>query len=183
MLEGEGFDLGRVPVELRGLAREQIAAGRVLGCLGLVDNMVTPLFVADNIRALRAAGVYEQAVLDALNGVRVNFSGMRWLPGLLLHFADPVRLRAAGAPLPGPGPFTVYRGVAGRGAARWVRGLFWTGSIERARWFAQRFAELGDPAVFTVTVTEAEVLAHVKCRDEDEYLVRVPPRVRPRRVA
>ena len=126
------------------------------------------------------------ASMEALTGTRTNHH--RWSLGilmLLLERADRDRLRPAGAPLPGPGPFTLYRGVHGRGAARKVRGLRWTSSPSTAAWFATRFAEWGDahdPAVFVVRVAASAVRAYVTNRGEEDYLVVLPPDVRPRRL-
>jgi hypothetical protein len=66
-----------------------------------------------------------------------------------------------------------------------VRGYSWTASLERATWFARRFSYLEDPTVYRVTAPEAAVLAYVnaeKGRDEQEFLVLLPPTVRPMRV-
>jgi hypothetical protein len=52
-----------------------------------------------------------------------------------------------------------------------------------AAWFAQRFADLGDPAVYTVTVAASAVLAYVTDRSEDDYLVWLPSSARPVRLA
>jgi len=104
---------------------------------------------------------------------------------LLLEHADRDGLRAAGAPLPGPGPFTLYRGVHDPGPARKIRGLHWTSSPSTAARFATRFAEWGDahdPAVFVVRVAASAVLAYVTDRGEDDYLVVLLPDVRPRRL-
>ena len=104
---------------------------------------------------------------------------------LLFEIADRKRPRAAGDQLPGCGPFRVFRGVAGRGRARRVRGISWTGSLVRAAWFACRFAQqanrssLVDPTVYTTTVNESDVLTY--CNDpegagrgEEEFLVLLP---------
>jgi hypothetical protein len=121
-------------------------------------------------------------LLQAFTGCRVN--NAYWLLimlELVFDQADKDRLRAAGDPLPGPGPFTLYRGVAGRGSKRRVRGMSWTGSIERARWFATRWRErFGNPGVYQAIVFEADVLAYVNHRQEDEYIVRLPQTCRPR---
>ena len=76
-----------------------------------------------------------------------------------------------------------YRGVAGRGAARRIRGLSWTGSLECATWFAKRAADLGwaDPAVFQAVVSDSEVLSYTNDRREDEYIVRLSPQTRVKR--
>jgi hypothetical protein len=89
----------------------------------------------------------------------------------MFRVADRARLRAAGDPLPEP-PFTLYRGVAGRGPARRVRGFSWTASRERGPWFADRFTSLlHDPAVYTITVGEESILAYVNERQEEEFIV------------
>jgi len=90
--------------------------------------------------------------------------------------ADRARLRALGDALPGPGPFTLFRGVAGRGAKRRVRGLSWTDDVTRARWFAQRHASrLGLPAVYRTVASHEDVFAFLNAREEREFVI-LPPR-------
>jgi len=180
------LDLRTVDPGLHDLARKRFAARDALGFVALTDNDRALRLVLDNLFALRAAGMYEQALLEALTGVRTNHH--RWSLRILiplLEAADRDRLRAAGGPLPGPGPFTLYRGVHGRGPARKVGGLHWTSSPSTAARFATRFAEWGDahdPAVFVVRVAASAVLAYVTDRGEDDYLVGLLPDVRPRRL-
>jgi hypothetical protein len=79
---------------------------------------------------------------------------------------------------------TVYRGVAGRGSARRVRGLSWTFSLEVAAWFAHRGStifRLPDPAVYQLIVPEHQVLAYSDGRREGELLVLCDASSRPRR--
>jgi hypothetical protein len=142
------------------------------------------LLVEMNGQRLRDSGGYERALLYALTMARVNAHGYRLDQILkLVKHADRVHLRAAGDPLPGPGPFTVYRGVAGRGAARRVRGLSWTTLAERARWFADRYGKyLHDPAVYRVTIQETSVLAYSNAREEQEFVVQLPADAKPERV-
>jgi len=180
------LDLRTVRQLLHDQAREAFAARDALGFVCSTDNQRALALVFDNLFALRAAGIYEQTLLQALTGTRTNHH--RWSLGilmLLLEHADRDRLRAAGAPLPGPGPFTLYRGVHDPGPARKIRGLHWTSSPSTAARFATRFAEWGDandPAVFVVRVAASAVLAYVTDRGEDDYLVVLPPDVRPRRL-
>jgi hypothetical protein len=75
----------------------------------------------------------------------------------------------------------VYRGVAGYGEHRRVRGISWTGDLERAKWFAARW-DLHDPAVYTVTVSKSTLLSYLDQRKEDEYLLWPYGLPRPRRV-
>jgi len=129
----------------------------------------------------KARGRYESALIYALTAPRTNLAHVpRSVLALLIENADRAALRAAGDPLPHPGPFTVYRGVAGRGGARRVRGLSWTFSLPVAAWFARRF-DLPDPAVYRVTVDEAHVLAYVSDREEEELLLVLPEDAWPKR--
>jgi hypothetical protein len=86
----------------------------------------------------------------------------------LFQSADRKALRAAGDPLPGPGPFTVYRGVSGEEPEeRRIRGLSWTTSVDRAREFAERF-DGPDPAVYEAVIKARHVLAYVNWEKEEE---------------
>ncbi len=80
----------------------------------------------------------------------------------LFEMCDRNNLRAAGDPLPGFGPFVMYRGIAGIGRQRRPRGLSWTSSLECARWFAERsgLQGLANTAVVTITVPDEDVLAY-----------------------
>lgn len=188
-----GLWLNPIPACLRAPAAAALEAGDVLGFLAKADNTRSLDLVAYNLVALQARGLYEQALLHAFVATRVN--NRRWpLPVLrgLFECADLARLRAAGDSLPGPGPFMLYRGVAGRGRARRVRGLSWTADLDRAWWFARWFSthlpgQFSDPAVFRVTVDAQQVLAVVNSeerggRGEQEFIVLLPASLRPVRV-
>lgn len=170
-----------IPVDLRDVAMADLDAGDVELFLFRANNEASLSLVYRNQAALRARGLYERALLNAFVATRTN--NRRWpLDTLASLFvvADVERLRAAGDPLPGPGPFTVYRGVAGRGRARRVRGISWTLSLEKARWFANRFG-YSDPAVFQVTINMESVLAYINTRGEQELIVLLPASVTTRR--
>lgn len=139
--------------------------------LRLVDRYVS---------LLRDFGMFEKALLYAYQCNSVNNHNNYDALSRLLEAADPEKLRAAGQPAPGPGPFTLYRGVAGRGCARHVRGFSWTGSLGVAGSQAEILG-LPDPAVFRAVVPDSCVLAYV-LGEEDEYLVRLPTSARPKRV-
>jgi hypothetical protein len=173
-----------IPANLHAQARECLNSGNVSRFLCLAPATQSVFLVLLNAEFLLARGLYEAALLKALTANSWNNAG--WSATTLrslLAQADRVRLRAAGDPLPGRGPFTVYRGVAGRGARRRVRGLSWTFSLPRAAWFARRssFLRLPDPAVYRVTVHDGQVLAYLNesFGDEEELLVLWDRNLRP----
>jgi hypothetical protein len=84
---------------------------------------------------------------------------------------------AAGEPLPGPGPFTLYRGIAGVGRKRRPCGVCWTDSLDNARWFAKRFVSLQDPAILTITIEAKHVYAFDNGRNECRHRMAVPPEI------
>jgi len=166
-------------------AAAALAAGNWLGCFILAPNEHALDLVFFNHAVLLERGVYEAALLDALTITRTNHH-YRSLSDIatLFHLADRSRLRAAGAPLPGPGPFTVFRGVAGSGRARHPRGFSWTLDVDRARWFAGRSAIWGlrQPAVWSGIVGAADVLAYVDDRQEREIIAFPETVKRPREI-
>jgi hypothetical protein len=176
--------LDPVPLRLQDKARRSFQEGNVVGFLGLASNECSLMLVWRNATLLQQQGVYEQALLYAITASRTNNHGFgQDALELLLKVADKTKLLAAGNPLPGPGPFTLYRGVAGYTNARRIRGISWTGTLERATWFANRFPILANPAVYRAEVEAAYVLAYVgRYRNEDEYIVRLPPSVKVERL-
>lgn len=172
-----------IPDVLRAAAAAAFADGDVCRFLGYAGSNTRHVdLVMMNAGPLLARGLYERALVEAFHRTRTNnhMHSVASLCALFAH-ADRARLRAA-EPLPGPGPFAIYRGVGGRGPARRVRGLSWTADIDKARWFAERARGWGlaDPAVYTATVAEPDVLAYVNAREEQEFIV-FPDRLRPRR--
>ena len=162
-----------------GLQDEALArlnARDVLGFLCTTSSHRTLALVFDNILMLRELGIYEKALLQAFTQTNTN---NRKISGYALDFmfatADRKRLRDAGEPLPPSAPYTIYRGVAGVGAARRVRGLSWTASVERAWWFALRYSQLANPAVYQTVVEDEHVLAYTNDREEQEFLVKLEP--------
>jgi hypothetical protein len=162
------LNLKSVLPELRELAirafREGDADGLIINATGN-DKLQ---LVSQNVSALKERGIYEKCLLRAYVGCRMTISTSA--PVDLFAAADRAKLRAAGDNLPGPGPFVLYRGIAGHGRARRPRGVSWTSSISIACWFAVRF-DLPAPAVITTTVEHAEVLAYVNSRTEQEFII------------
>jgi len=129
--------------------------------------------VFDNARQLKRRGIYESALIHGYVGTKTNFGN--WTTPVLqfmFDFADRAKLLSAGEPLPDGDKFTVYRGVAGKGCKRRVRGFSWTLDYEKAEWFANRFNYFGDPAVFQATIDRADVLAYTNQRNEQEIICR-----------
>jgi hypothetical protein len=150
------LDLSRIDESLIDLAKEDWAEGDIEGVLSKMSNTEGPAFVSENIQILRKCGLFEKALIIAYISTRTNWKG--WSLGYIRYLffsADRKKLIEAGDPLPGDGPFTVYRGVSGRGAMRRIRGISWTTSIEKGIWFANRFPNLEKPAVFEATVDKS----------------------------
>ena len=111
--------LDPIPLGLQAQAVEALDAGNVGAFFGFAGNEHGIPLVFMNAQMLRARGLYERALLIALVGPRINTR--QWSMTTLCHLVqltDRRKLLAAGDPLPGPGPFRIYRGVAGRGSAR-----------------------------------------------------------------
>lgn len=63
---------------------------------------------------------------------------------------------------------TLYRGAKPDAKA----GMAWTGSLEKAQWFANRPMQFGKGKVFTATVEPERLFAHFpESRGEDEYVI------------
>lgn len=172
------LDLSLVSPVLQILATEAFDEGDAVGLLCKMDNMNGLAFVYDNLHALKARGIYEECLVQAFISCRVN--NRDWdqdVLALMFGRGDRDKLRAAGAPLPGTGPFTLYRGVAGRGRARRLRGMSWTASLPVACWFANRNG-LESPAVVSTDVPATEVLCYVDDRHEEEFIIMPPAEVR-----
>ena len=175
------LNLNLIAPSLRDRAVADLDAGDVIGFLGKAErgNQDHLAIVFDNFHALQARGLYEQALLAAWTSPRKNFAGwdirvLSWM----FRKANRVRLRANGHRLPGPGPFTLFRGVSGRGPKRRARGLSWTDDETRARWFAQRYAsQFGNPAVYRIVVPARDVLAFLDDRQEREFVIFPPTKV------
>ncbi len=107
-----------------------------------------------------------------------------WLLPWMFDIAEREDLRAAGDPLPGAGPFTLYRAVAGKMSARRVRGLSWSETCDYPMCFEEQAQHLGlhDPAIYKVTVDASDVLTYIKRAgnlDLPEFIVKLPPHAKP----
>jgi hypothetical protein len=171
------------PGPLRVQARAGLDEGDVRKFLVSAGNDYSLDMVNFNYGELKRRGLYEEALLVAWMICRVN--NQRY-PVDDLHrlwdLADRDVLRRL-APLPGPGPFVLYRGVAGNGKVRRVRGHSWTADRKKAQWFAERFRGLlANPMVYSATIGAELVYAYIPDRDEAEFVVNVPPKMRLKKV-
>jgi hypothetical protein len=167
-----GLDLKYIPCSLRPTAIKHFDDRNAIGFLCTTDNQSGLSLVFDNLPVLKAAGIYEPALVHAFTACRVNHGN--WsvdVVEFMFDQCDKERLRACGGEIPGAGPFTLYRGVAGHGPQRRVRGFSWTDSLDVACWFASRFQHLAHPAVHTATVELNEILLFDGSR-EREFVVR-----------
>lgn len=165
------------PSELAEDYVEEMHKGDI-GFLCMFNNMKTLAITFDLMPLLKNIGSYEKALIDAFTSCRVN--NHHWSLGalrFLFNHADRAKLLAAGDPLPGPGPFTLYRGVSGYGHARRLEGYSWTSSPEKALWFARRLG-LAHPAVYRIEAPAEWVLAHVTDREEQEFIMQLPRTVK-----
>jgi hypothetical protein len=127
-------------------------------------------FVCDNAMQLKATGLLEKALLEAFTSSRINnrLISLSWID-YLFRLCDRSVLRSLSNPLPGSGPFTIYRGVAGSRNSRRVKGWSWTTDIHIACWFSLRLG-LENPAVYEATIDEKNIFAYVDDRNESEII-------------
>jgi hypothetical protein len=129
--------------------------------------------VIDNWQVLKKADMLEEAFIDAWSTCKY---GMNWDEDffqLVFSSLDKAKLRKAGDPLPDGEAFTVYRGVAGEGAARRERGYCWSLDESVARFFSTYHQGLPDPAVYRAMVQREHVLAYINesGRNEQELII------------
>ena len=118
------LDLKTVDPELWAEATQAFTEGDAGKLMVYAENHNALALVFDNLRALKDRGIYEQALLDAWIGHRMNHS--HWsdcVVAYLFQKADPAKVRAAGDPVP-ECPIVVYRGISGHGRRR--RKLGWS---------------------------------------------------------
>lgn len=170
-----------IPLGLRRWAIDALQLGDVSGFLSYASNKEGLALVFRNTERLIERGLYERALLWGFTSPRVN--NYSWFTKLadMFHRADRTRLQEAGDILPGNGPFTLYRGVAGNGRARRVRGFSWAEDLQVAKWFALRFEQFPNPAVYQIIVGAEDVLAYTGERNEAEFIVN-PATIRPKRI-
>jgi len=174
-------NLSLIPPGLHEQAEQALKDYAVIGFLSKADNMKSLEIVWQNWNLLQSMGLYEEALLHAFTAARLNNHHVPSArQSFLFRIADRAKLRAAGDPFPSAGPFTLYRGVAGIGRGRRIRGYSWTASLHKAQWFAARGFSCGGthPSVYSVTVRKSAVLAYSNDREEEEFIVALPSAVK-----
>jgi hypothetical protein len=179
------LDLSAVELHLHGQARQAFLGGDVKRFVSTASNTRAWDLVRANRGALWVRGLYERAIIEALVIGRANNAPdfEREIGAVLrrmLRGESSKRLRAA-YPLPGTGPWELYRGVSGRAGGRWARGVLWMRDRERARGFAEH-SGLEEPAVFRAVVPDRYVLAYVKGGEEELFVALIPNRLKIERV-
>lgn len=167
------LDLSLIAAEQRNSALAQLRDGDIVGFLRATSSELRIAIVVGNVAYLRGRSLLEPAVVEVFNVRPTNNHHVYRDLEFLLRRADRARLRAAGDPLPGDGPWTVFRGVGGRGANRRIRGYSWTANLERARWFAERASTIGleHSAVYATTISAESVLFYRHGSDERDFAV------------
>jgi hypothetical protein len=176
--------LNPIPESLRDQARNAWEKGDWRSFLFYASHDDTLQLVFKNEMAFQRAGCYEPALVEAYTGGKTSqadFSSR--LLELLFLRANRTRLLQVGSALPGEAPFTIYRGVAGSGKQRRVRGFSWSASKMVAAWFAWYFGKIfGNPALYTVTVSLNEVLFYTNERHEEEFVVMLAKKSMPQTI-
>jgi hypothetical protein len=163
-----------IPLEQRDTAMQALKAEDIPTFFNTAGSEYGLPLLWFNAEHFQQLGLFEQALLYAFTATRTNKYGPEEELDIMFHWADRKRLRDAGQPLPGTGPFTLYRGVAGNGHYRKVHGYSWTPSLETAQWFANRARacySLCKPGVYRITATEDDVLAYVNNGQQEEFIV------------
>jgi len=171
----DDWRLTPVPLAQRDTAVQALKAGDIPTFFNTAGSEYGLPLLWFNVEHFQQLGLYERALLYAFTATRASKrADGEWLD-ILFHWADRKRLRDAGQALPGTGPFTLYRGVAGAGRARCVYGYSWTPSLESAQWFANRARacyDLPNPGVYRIVAREDDVLAYLNDGQQEEFIVR-----------
>jgi len=133
--------------------------------------------VLDNWPVLQKAGLLEEAFVDAWGAQK--WGCPNWTPAFcraILAKLDRAAMLRTGDPLPPGDSFIVYRGVAGIGAKRRVRGYSWSADEGIAKSFAELRANrfgLPNPAVYSAVIQKEDILTFIdgSNREEREFLL------------
>jgi hypothetical protein len=168
------WELGLIPLERRAAAVRALEGGDIPAFFSTAGSEYSIPLLWLNVEHFQRLGLFERGLLYAFTATRMNKYHLEEELDEMFHWADRKRLRDAGQPLPGTGPFTLYRGVASSGRYRKVYGYSWTPSLENAQWFANRAQacyDLRNPGVYRIMATEDDVLAYVADGQQKEFIV------------
>jgi hypothetical protein len=176
-LNGKKLQLRRIAPALRKQAVEDLKAGNVAGFLWKSEhgNQYWLDIVWENRKLLLDLHLFEEALIAAFSATRTNNVLHHDRLRKMFSMGDRERFRQLGDQLPEPGPFVIYRGVAGIGPLRGERGFSWTASLDCAWWFARRYP-LPNPSVLRATVKAEDIVAYLNQshRNEQEFVVLFP---------
>jgi hypothetical protein len=159
------------PVCHQGIRKAFDAGDSRLFVMGAYSAGGTLAIVLTNAGALKARGMYEAALVEGFVSCKTN--NHRWETSEIQRMfkdGDRSKLLNQGSPLPGSGPFTVYRGVCSKGRTRWRRGMSWTLSLDVACKFALGLSQ--DPAVYEGRIEAKDIYCYYTERGEEEIIGR-----------
>jgi hypothetical protein len=144
-----------------------------------LDSDICFAFVVDNYKPLQDMEIFEEAFFETFIKAKTNNSNIPWsVISDLLKMADREKLMSKGDPLPEKkDTYTLYRGIAGKGAARRKYGQSWTGTFDKAKWFAKRLS-LEKPMVYKAIVPKDCICFYTNVRNEDEYVCLIPDKLK-----
>jgi hypothetical protein len=141
----------------------------------MVDDSYAPYFLADNSYAIKKVGMLEKALLSKWETVKSSWLSFGDSFPSLLKEIDVEQMRAAGDPIPDDPAFELFRGVCSNNPSRFSRGISWTALLERAKYFARRWADSEKHSiVYKVVVPNESILCYTNDREEAEFLVALP---------
>ena len=166
---GLSLNLSAIPEVLRGHALEAWQERDASGIMCMVDHYKRFDLLLQNMDAFRQVGIYEQALVDTFtHGPYLHPDMWRFA----FNFADRSRLASCGESIPTE-PVKVYRGVNDKRRRKFIRGLSWTTDPHIAAWFALRFGDAGNGAVYETTLHPDRILFITDDRKEREIVADV----------
>ena len=145
-------------------------------------------FALMNPAHLLAAGLYEKLLYFGYISVEPYILNLPPNELLLpaLDYGSRETLLKAGDPLPGPGPFVLYRGIPDPLFEKEMLARpSWTASPEVAAWFAvfeTKYVRVKCPVVYRRVVDASDVYFYCNERNEQEFVIKVRPEVQAERL-
>jgi len=113
----------------------------------------------------------ESAFIYAYAATRTNNYHEYEIIEYILKYVDLDRLFEEGDELPRRDRYRLYRGISGAQTPEIIKGYSWTDDVQRAHWFAMRYAEFGNPSIYTTVVQKKSILFYTNGRSENEFVL------------